>query len=94
LTASPARASSPDTRHSNDDETEVDKTKIKYTHYSAWGHSTVVSPWGQVIATSDEKPSIVVADLDMSKVEEMRMAIPTMQQKRNDLYRLVDGRQM
>lgn len=63
----------------------------KYPHYSAWGHSTAVSPWGEVVATCDEKPTMVVADLDMAKVDEMRMAIPTMAQKRHDLYRLVDG---
>ena len=82
LTASPARTSPPD---DSDDETK------KYPHYSAWGHSTVVSPWGEVIATCDEKPAMVVADLDMSKVEEMRLAIPTMVQKRDDLYRLTGG---
>ena len=61
-----------------------------YPHYSAWGHSTVVSPWGEIVATCDEKPGVVIADLDMNKVKEMRMAIPTMDQKRNDMYRLVN----
>jgi len=63
----------------------------KYPHYSAWGHSSVVSPWGDVIATCDEGPAIVVADLDMNLVREMRTAIPTMTQKRTDLYRLIEG---
>ena len=67
------------------------KEEGKYPHYSAWGHSTVVSPWGEVVATTDEKPGIVIADLDMNKVNEMRMAIPTMVQKRHDLYKLVEG---
>lgn len=62
----------------------------EYPHYSAWGHSTVVSPWGEIVATCDEKPGVVIADLDMNKVKEMRMAIPTMDQKRNDMYRLVN----
>ena len=83
LTASPARIPPPN----DDDETDTKK----YPHYSAWGHSTVVSPWGEVIATCEEHPAMVVTDLDMTKVEEMRTSIPTMKQKRNDLYRLVDG---
>jgi len=78
LTASPARTSPP-------------KEEGKYPHYSAWGHSTVISPWGEVVATCDEQPNMVVADLDMNKVDEMRIAIPTMSQKRHDLYRLVKG---
>ena len=77
LTASPARTLPP-------------KKEGKYPHYSAWGHSTVVSPWGEVVATCDEQPNMVVADLDMNKVDEMRIAIPTMSQKRHDLYRLVN----
>lgn len=74
LTASPARVeSSPD---------------LKYPHYAAWGHSTAVTPWGDILATRDETEGIVTADLDMSKVEEMRQAIPVEKQKRVDLYHL------
>lgn len=80
LTASPARMPAPSKAENS-----------KYPHYSAWGHSTVVSPWGEVVATCDEDPAMVIADLDMGKVKDMREAIPTMAQKRHDLYRLVDG---
>mmetsp|Transcript_30659 Transcript_30659/g.56719 ORF Transcript_30659/g.56719 Transcript_30659/m.56719 type:complete len:412 (-) Transcript_30659:76-1311(-) len=82
LTASPARMPPPPPE---------DDGKAKYPHYSAWGHSTVISPWGEVVATCDEKPGMVVADLEMDKVDEMRMGIPTMSQKRHDIYRLVEG---
>lgn len=60
----------------------------KYPHYTAWGHSTVVSPWGEVVATTDEKEAIVMADLDLSKVEEMRTGIPIGSQRRSDMYDL------
>lgn len=78
LTASPARSAPP-------------KEETKYPHYSAWGHSTAVSPWGEVIGTCDENPNVVIVDLDMRKVTEMRTAIPTCSQKRHDLYKLVSG---
>ena len=29
----------------------------------AWGHSSIVDPWGKVIATTDEKESTVTADI-------------------------------
>ncbi|KAL9190421.1 hypothetical protein ACHAXT_007632 [Thalassiosira profunda] len=80
LTASPARMPPP-----------VEDSDAKYPYYAAWGHSTAVSPWGEVVATCDEQPTMVLADLDMNKVDEMRMAIPTMAQKRHDLYKLVEG---
>lgn len=78
ITASPARAIS-----SNDDK------NAKYPPYTAWGHSTVVSPWGDVLATTDEKAGLVVADLDLGRVDEVRKAIPISLQRRPDLYQLV-----
>ena len=80
LTASPARAN-------NDDENDASK----YPPYTAWGHSTVVAPWGDIVATTNHEPSLVVTDLDLSLVQTMRQAIPTHQQKRRDLYQLQDG---
>jgi omega-amidase len=82
LTASPARSNAEDTSSS------VHK---KYPHYTAWGHSTVVAPWGTVVATCDEAPTVLLCDLDLAKVEEMRTGIPTRLQKRPDLYQLTDG---
>ena len=70
--------------------------------YVAWGHSTVVGPWGNVLATTDEKPGIVYADLglcrlsncvqltaglsDLALVNEVRGQIPIRGQKRFDVY--------
>ncbi len=58
--------------------------------YQAWGHSTVVSPWADVLATTNHEESIVIADLDLHRVLEVRRNIPTGSQKRLDLYDLVD----
>jgi len=58
--------------------------------YQAWGHSTVVNPWGEVIATTSHEPGIVYADIDLTKVDEMRQNIPVYQQKRTDLYHVSD----
>ena len=80
-TASPARV----------EESEVEGSESKYKHYTAWGHSTVVSPWGEVVGTCGSEECVVIVDLDMDKVREMRQGIPTADQKRNDLYLLVDG---
>ncbi len=91
LTASPARMPAPIPSTTRDDDDIILDPDNKYPHYSAWGHSSVISPWGEVLATCDENPAVVVADLDMKKVYEMRKAIPTMMQKRHDLYRLVEG---
>lgn len=57
--------------------------------YQAWGHSSVVSPWGDVVSTCGHGEAIVFSDIDLEKVEEMRRNIPTSVQTRGDLYELV-----
>ncbi|CAN8076166.1 unnamed protein product [Agarophyton chilense] len=56
--------------------------------YKAWGHSMVVDPWGKIVAATEEKESVVVAEIDLSRVETVRKAIPTRRQRRTDLYTL------
>jgi omega-amidase len=40
--------------------------------YPAWGHSTVVNPWGEVIATTSHHPTTVFADIDLGIVDSTR----------------------
>ena len=36
--------------------------------YQAWGHSSVVGPWAEVLASTGHGPDIVYADLDLAQV--------------------------
>uniref|UniRef100_A0A8C4LXR2 Omega-amidase NIT2 n=1 Tax=Equus asinus TaxID=9793 RepID=A0A8C4LXR2_EQUAS len=54
--------------------------------YVAWGHSTVVTPWGEVLATAGTEEMIVYSDIDLKKLAEIRQQIPIFSQKRLDLY--------
>ena len=56
--------------------------------YQAWGHSTVVSPWGEVLATTGEGVGAVHAELDMARVAAVREQVPVSKQARTDLYAL------
>jgi len=58
--------------------------------YVAWGHSTVVNPWGQVIATTEEKEGIVYASIDFDEVASFRDSLPITKQRREDLYGVED----
>jgi omega-amidase len=80
LTASPAR------RSTASSEGDGEKGSGKYPPYFAWGHSSAVDPWGTVVATTDEREAIVVAEIDLSAVEDVRGAIPVLKQLRADLY--------
>jgi len=56
----------------------------------AWGHSSVVNPWGEVIATTGHEPDMVTAEIDLAQVDDVRKSIPTSYQKREDIYKLVE----
>ena len=56
--------------------------------YHAWGHSTVISPWGDIVATTEHQPATIHATVDFTNVDNIRQNIPVSKQKRNDLYEL------
>ncbi|KAJ1687313.1 hypothetical protein LUZ63_018703 [Rhynchospora breviuscula] len=58
--------------------------------YIAWGHSTVVGPFGEVLATTEHEETIIVTEMDYSLLEQRRTHLPLGKQRRADLYQLVD----
>lgn len=54
--------------------------------YICWGYSSVIDPWGKIVAQAGEHEEIIMADVDLDYVDEIRQQIPVQQQKRNDLY--------
>lgn len=51
-----------------------------------WGRSTVVGPWGEIIAKADhDEPCIVRAKLDMEAVARARAAVPSLTHDRDFL---------
>ncbi|KAL3497433.1 hypothetical protein ACH5RR_040165 [Cinchona calisaya] len=58
--------------------------------YVAWGHSSLVGPFGEVIATTEHDEAIIIAEVDYSQIEFRRTNLPLEKQRRGDLYQLVD----
>jgi len=54
--------------------------------YVAYGHSMIVDPWGIVLAEADEKETIIYADIDTTRTDEVRGMIPISNQRRKDIY--------
>jgi len=49
-----------------------------------WGRSTIVGPWGEIIAKADhDEPCVVAASLDLEAVEKARAAIPALAHDRD-----------
>ncbi|KAJ7415631.1 Omega-amidase NIT2 [Willisornis vidua] len=64
----------------------VSPARDEKASYVAWGHSTVVNPWGEVIAKAGAEETVVYTDIDLKKLAEIRQQIPILSQKRCDLY--------
>ncbi len=43
-----------------------------------YGHSLIVDPWGVILAESGEEPGVIVADIDVAKVADVRARIPAL----------------
>ncbi len=54
--------------------------------YECWGHSAVVSPFGEVLASCDEKEQILYCEVDLSEIDSVRRQLPTFLKLREDLY--------
>jgi predicted amidohydrolase len=49
-----------------------------------WGRSTVIGPWGELIAKLDhDRPDVLFADLDLSAVARARQAVPQLTHDRD-----------
>ena len=48
-----------------------------------FGHSLIVSPWGEIVADAGEEPGVIVAELDFAKVAEARRMIPSLTHDRD-----------
>lgn len=68
----------------------ISPARCETASYVAWGHTTVINPWGEVVSTTEHAEDIVYADIDIGYVDEVRNQIPLRQQKRNDLYEVLD----
>ena len=56
---------------------------------TAYGHSMVIDPWGRIIAQAEDKPGVLMAEIDLSEIEKVRAQIPSLKNRRGDLYELL-----
>ncbi|MCW2960370.1 MAG: carbon-nitrogen hydrolase family protein [Thermoleophilia bacterium] len=52
----------------------------------SYGHSMIIDPWGTVLARAADAECVIVADLDLGAVDRVRAAIPSLANRRADLY--------
>ena len=55
-------------------------------HYSSYGHSAIVDPWGVVLATAPDEECFVAAELDLAAQERIREELPSLANRRPQAY--------
>jgi predicted amidohydrolase len=55
------------------------------------GRSMIVDPWGVVLATAPDAETVVVADLDLGRLEAIRTKLPSLANRRPQAYRRPEG---
>lgn len=55
-------------------------------HYSSYGRSAIVDPWGTVLATAPDEETFVVADFDLSFQDRVRDSLPSLANRRPEAY--------
>jgi predicted amidohydrolase len=48
---------------------------------STWGHSMIIDPWGEILASRDEGPGVVIAEIDLSKNAKVRASLPALEHR-------------
>src|SRR6266511_1935786 len=57
-----------------------------------WGHSFVCDPFGVVVAEAAEDEALVLADVDVARIEEVRRNWPFLRDRRTDAYGGIEHR--
>jgi len=55
-------------------------------HYSSFGRSMIVDPWGVVLATAPDEECFVAAELDLAELERVRGSLPSLANRQPDAY--------
>lgn len=58
--------------------------------YISYGHSLIVSPFGEILYELDDKEDMITYTIDLDYVDKVREQLPLLYHRRNDLYKLIE----
>lgn len=50
------------------------------------GHSMIVDPWGEILIEGDDREALLIAQIDLDLVEQVRQRVPVFRGRRQDVY--------
>jgi len=54
--------------------------------YQAYGHSILVDPWGNVLASAGSEETMMTVEIDRNRIDTIRQQLPLLKQRRPDIY--------
>lgn len=60
-------------------------------HYSSFGHSMIVDPWGVVLAAAPDEECFVAAELDLAEQDRVRESLPSLANRQPGAYAWPQG---
>ena len=57
-----------------------------------WGHSMIINPWGEIQASIDEGPGVVVAEVDFQEISRVRANLPALEHRKQALAQSGEAR--
>lgn len=52
----------------------------------SWGHAMIIDPWGTIVAQCSEKTDMVLAEIDLNLLKQIRQNMPCENHRRTDVY--------
>ncbi|MBW4506118.1 MAG: carbon-nitrogen hydrolase family protein [Scytonematopsis contorta HA4267-MV1] len=57
------------------------QTGIHYARRQTHGHAMIIDPWGVILADAGEQPGIAIAEINPSRLEQVRRQMPSLQHR-------------
>lgn len=54
--------------------------------YSAWGHSMVIDPWGNVLTDMGIEEGVAITEINLDEIDRIRAELPLLSARREDVY--------
>ena len=58
--------------------------------YISYGHSLIVSPFGEILCELDESENLITYTIDFDYISQVREELPLLHHRRRDLYELIE----
>lgn len=57
------------------------QTGLNYNRRQTHGHAMIIDPWGVILADAGEKPGVAIAEINPSRLEQVRRQMPSLQHR-------------